>query len=154
MSFIRLIVRNFSKERANKCVKPGAAIVYEGAPHRVLTITQGKKGKGGGFVRAKLKSLINKSVFEKTFLSDETVEIADVEKEMSQFGWVDGNQLVFMNKATFDEIRVPIDIEETVRFLVAGLEVKLMKFGNEVIGFELPQVSEYTVVSVDDTSSR
>ena len=60
----------------------GYAIVLDGSPHRVLSITQGKRGKGGGFVRAKVKNLVSNNVFEKTYTSDETVEVADLEKEM------------------------------------------------------------------------
>lgn len=44
-------IRFMSKERAGKAVKPGAALVVDGAPHKVLKITQGKRGKGGGYVR-------------------------------------------------------------------------------------------------------
>lgn len=40
------IVRHFSKERAGKSIRPGAAIVLNGMPHRVTKITQGKRGKG------------------------------------------------------------------------------------------------------------
>jgi translation elongation factor P/translation initiation factor 5A len=40
-----------SKDRAGKAVKPGEFIVIDGAPHKVLKITQGKRGKGGGYVR-------------------------------------------------------------------------------------------------------
>jgi hypothetical protein len=43
--------RYFSKDRASKIVKPGEAIVVDGAPHKVQKITQGKRGKGGGYVR-------------------------------------------------------------------------------------------------------
>jgi hypothetical protein len=46
-----LSARFMSKERAGKAVKPGAALVIDGAPHKVLKITQGKRGKGGGYVR-------------------------------------------------------------------------------------------------------
>ena len=69
--FINRTIRHFSKERAGKSVKPGAAIVLDGAPHRVIKIIQGKRGKGGGFVRATLKNMISPNSFEKTFTSDE-----------------------------------------------------------------------------------
>lgn len=44
-------LRFFSKERAGKAVKPGEALVIDGAPHKVTKITQGKRGKGGAYVR-------------------------------------------------------------------------------------------------------
>ena len=47
--------RSFAMERARECVKIGGSIKENGSPHRVMKITQGKRGKGGGFVKAKLK---------------------------------------------------------------------------------------------------
>lgn len=79
-------LRYFSKERASKGVKPGTAIVLDGQPHMVQKITQGRRGKGGGFVRfcvaiysvrfencfrALVKSLTSSNTFEKTFTADE-----------------------------------------------------------------------------------
>ena len=46
-----ILSRSFSKERAGKSVKPGAALILNGQPFRVTKIIQGKRGKGGGFVR-------------------------------------------------------------------------------------------------------
>lgn len=51
VSFPVITVREFSVGRAGKSVKPGEAIVVDGDPHKVQRITQGKRGKGGGFVR-------------------------------------------------------------------------------------------------------
>lgn len=44
-------VRQFSKDRASKAVKIGQTIVHENSPHKVTKITQGVRGKGGGFVK-------------------------------------------------------------------------------------------------------
>eukprot|EP01041_Mallomonas_annulata_P010122 gene10122-21091_t len=143
----------FSKERAAKCVKPGGAIVLDTVPHRVISIIQGKRGKGGGFVRARLRNLVSSNVFEKTFTSDEIVEEADLQKEMVQYSWTDGNELVFMNNVTFEEVRALKSIVDNSQFLLEGQEVKLMKFGDDVIGVELPVVCEFEVASIDVTRS-
>lgn len=50
-SFQSMTNRWMSKERASKIVKPGEVIVVDGAPHKIGKITQGKRGKGGGYVR-------------------------------------------------------------------------------------------------------
>lgn len=82
-AYCKSLSRSF-KERAGKSVRPGTTLVIDGAPHRVNSITQGKKGKGGGFVKAKVRSLLSGHVFEKTYLVDEVVEHADVEKEVAE----------------------------------------------------------------------
>lgn len=140
-----------TKERAGKGVKPGAALVLDDIPHRVTKIVQGKRGKGGGFVRATLKNLISSQTFEKTFTSDEVVEMAAMEKEPAHFSWADSNSCMFMNTETFEEVRVPKEDIDNMEFLFEGLEVKLVKFRDSVIGVELPNVVVYDVVSVDDT---
>lgn len=144
-----LDARLFSIERAGKSVKPGAALVIDNEPHKVVKITQGKRGKGGGFVRATLKSLISNSVFEKTFTSDENVEHADLERDRVQYSWEDSDCYVFMNSDTFEEIKVPKDVIDDREWLSEGLDIKLLKFRGKVIGAQLPEVCEYSVEAVD-----
>lgn len=146
-----IITRCFGFERAGKSVKPGAALVLDGVPHRVTKITQGKRGKGGGFVKAVVKNLVSSNSYEKTFTSDENVEIADLEKEQAQYSWLDDNNYVFMNSETYEEVRVPVDNVDNKAFLVEGQNVKLLKFRDNVIGVELPNIYEYIVTIVDDS---
>jgi len=56
-----------------------------------------------------------------------------------------------MNNETFEEVRVPVDDVDNKAFLVEGQNVKLLKFRDNVIGVELPNIYEYTVVKVDDS---
>ena len=123
--------------------------MIDDVPHKVLKITQGKRGKGGGFVRATLKSLITNSVFEKTFTSDENVEHADLERERVQFSWEDSDCFVFLHSDTFEEIKVAKDIVDEREWLVEGLDVKLLKFRDKVIGAQLPEICEYVVEAID-----
>lgn len=88
-------------------MRPGVAILVDGAPHRVSKIVQGKRGKGGGFVRATVKNLVSGQVFEKTYTSDEMIEFADLEKELATFSWEDSDNYIFMSTQTFEEITVP-----------------------------------------------
>ena len=150
---VNQVLRLFGKERANKCVKPGAALVIDSVPHRVISITQGKRGKGGGFVRARLKSLVSNNTFEKTFTSDEIVEEADLEKVTVQYSWNDGNEYIFIDTTSFEETRVNTEIIDKRDFLCEGQEVTLLKFGEEVIGVQMPIVCEYTVTAIDVTKS-
>eukprot|EP00596_Hydrurales_sp_CCMP1899_P009588 CAMPEP_0119047482 /NCGR_PEP_ID=MMETSP1177-20130426/53338_1 /TAXON_ID=2985 /ORGANISM="Ochromonas sp, Strain CCMP1899" /LENGTH=165 /DNA_ID=CAMNT_0007022137 /DNA_START=307 /DNA_END=804 /DNA_ORIENTATION=- len=106
---------------------------------------QGKRGKGGGFVKATLKNFKTGATSEKTFTSDEMVEHADLERKTASYSWADNDNLMFMNTDTFDEIQVPKKEVENVKFLFAGLEVKLIFFGDKVIGVDLPHMVDYVV---------
>ena len=93
-----------------------------------------KKGKGGGFVKATVKSLETGQVFDKTFLSDEVVEHAELEWESVQYSWEDSDDFVFMHATTFEEMRVPKSDVPKSKFMKDGLVVKLQKFQDRIIG--------------------
>ena len=70
-----------------------------------------------------------------------------------QYSWRDGDEFVFMNPRSFEEVRVPKDDIENFLFLSEGQDVKLMKFDGKIIGVELPLVSEFVVTSVDGSKT-
>ena len=140
-------------EKAIKLVKPRSRIVLDGAPYMCSKIQQGKRGKGGGFVKASLKNLITGANKDHTFSSDELVEAAAMEKQQATFSWSDGNNLIFMDTESFEEISVDKQIIDNAKFMIEGSEVKLMKFKGEVIGVDLPTICEFEVESVDMVKS-
>ena len=149
-----LIRRGFATmEKAIKVVKPRSRVVLDGHPWFCSKIQQGKRGKGGGFVKASLKNLITGSTKDYTFSSDEQVEIANMEKVPATLSWREGSSLVFMDSESFEEVRVDNKIVENAAFLSDGAEVKLLKFMDEVIGVELPTVVEFEVTSVEMVKS-
>mmetsp|Transcript_24411 Transcript_24411/g.35874 ORF Transcript_24411/g.35874 Transcript_24411/m.35874 type:complete len:200 (-) Transcript_24411:152-751(-) len=141
--------RLFSSERALKAVKPGALLKINNTPHRVVKITRGKRGKGGGFVKATLRNITSQNSFEKTFTSDEMVEEVESEKHNAQYSWTDGNDLIFLNSTTFDEIRISKDIVSNHQYLAEGEEYRVMKIEGKYVGVEFPTNATYTVVSLD-----
>jgi translation elongation factor P/translation initiation factor 5A len=133
-------LRFFSMDRAIKVVKLNTMIQLPDGPHKVMKITQGKRGKGGGFVRAKLKNLFTQTTFEKTFTSDENVESATFEKLRAQYNWTDGNEHVFNCNETFDEIRIHKDSVDTP--LIEGTSYKLLKCSGRFIGIDAVSENE------------
>lgn len=138
-----------SLEKASKAIKPRSRVVLEGQPYMVKAITQGKRGKGGGFVKAGLKNLVSGLTTEKTFTSDEMVELANMDKQMVTFSWCDGDTFVFLDKETFEEVRVTRDVLDKSQYLVEGSDVKLFLFKGEVIGVDLPTISEFEVTHIE-----
>lgn len=116
-------VRSFSKERAGKSIRPGCAIILDNQPHRCTKFVQGKRGKGGGFVRATLKNIITGNTFEKTFTSDEMVEHADLERRLVSFSWSDDVNYIFMDAENYEEVMIPKTTVEMGHYLIPGLEV-------------------------------
>ena len=124
-SAVSSCVRLFSKERAGKSIRPGCAIILDNQPHRCIKFVQGKRGKGGGFVKATLKNIITGNSFEKTFTSDEMVEHADLERRQVNYSWCDDNNYIFMDAETYEEVIIPMTEVEQGQYLVPGLEVLL-----------------------------
>ena len=135
------VIRNFSIDRAIKVVKLGGLIKLSDGPHKVLKITQGKRGKGGGFVKAKLKNLYSQAVFEKTFTSDENVEAAEYEKRKATYSWTDGSFMVFMDSVNFEEIRISKESAGD-EVLTEGTEYKLLQCEGKYIGIDAVAMKE------------
>tara|TARA_B110000090_G_C13347954_1_gene433733 strand:+ start:422 stop:1051 length:630 start_codon:yes stop_codon:yes gene_type:complete len=141
------------KEKASKAVKPRALLVVDNMAHRVTKITQGKRGKGGGFIKATLKNLCTGFTHESTYTSDESVELAELDIRKACFSWREGADLVFLDNQTYEEIRVKGEDIEKEKFLVEGSDAKLVSFSGNVIDVELPKVAEFIVESVDSAST-
>ena len=92
-------------------------------------------------MKAKLRNLHNNAIFEKTFTSDESVEEATYDKRKARYSWTDGDNLVFMDSETFEEIRLPKDTavseDEPLPQFKEGEEVKLLQCEGKYIGIDI-----------------
>jgi elongation factor P len=142
--------RTFCTVRAREILKPGSVIKINDGPHKVVKITHGKRGKGGGFVKAKLKNILSSLTFEKTFTSDELLEEVIVEKPKGAYSWFDDSteELVFLGSDTFEEMRVLKEYVHNAGLLAPGEEYKVIKCEGKFIGVDFPNVSTCTVVSL------
>eukprot|EP00605_Chrysophyceae_sp_TOSAG23-4_P001285 GSChrysophyteH1.ASY1.ANO1.1397.1 assembled CDS len=143
------------KERARNAVKPRALLTIDNQPYRVTKIQQGKRGKGGGFVKASMKNLKSGVTMEKTYTSDEIVELANLDKADVTFSWRDesAQELVLLDTDSYEEVRIGADLVDNAKYLVEGREAKLLTFQGTPFGIEIPLVSEFDVVSIDVTKS-
>jgi len=109
-----------------------------------------KPGKGGAFVRTKLKNVRSGAVIERTYRADEKLEQAIIEKRDMQFLYRDGTDYVFMDQSTYDQLPVPATgLGEAADYLKVGASAMLMLNDGEVIGVELPAAVELTVTETE-----
>ncbi|HUR17412.1 MAG TPA: elongation factor P [Acidimicrobiales bacterium] len=105
-----------------------------------------KPGKGGAFVRTKLKNVRTGAVIDRTYRADEKLEHAVVDKREMQYLYRDGEQYVFMDNVSYDQLHVD---EETLggssRFIKEGDSAVLQMYNSEVVGVDLPASVELTV---------
>ena len=81
----------------------GLKIELDGEPFAVVYFQHVKPGKGGAFVRTKLKNLKTGRVLDRRFRAGERVEEADIEDRKMQYLYQDGDQLVFMDSKTYEQ---------------------------------------------------
>ncbi len=105
-----------------------------------------KPGKGGAFVRTKLKNVRTGAVIERTFRADERVEQAIVDKREMQYLYRDGADYVFMDNVSYDQVQVSPDaLGEASRYVKEGDSAVLQMYDDEIVGVDLPAAVELTV---------
>ncbi len=109
-----------------------------------------KPGKGGAFVRTKLRNLRTKAVLERTFRADERVEQAVIEKKEMQFLYRDGEQYVFMDNVSYDQTSVPAAaLAQAAPYLKEGDAAILEWYRDEVVDVDLPAAVELVVAETE-----
>jgi elongation factor P len=105
-----------------------------------------KPGKGGAFVRTKLKNVRTGAVLERTFRADEKVEQAVIDKREMQYLYRDGPQYVFMDNTSYDQLNVEAPtLGDAARYLKEGDSAVLSMYDSDIVGVDLPAAVELTV---------
>jgi len=128
----------------------GLKFILDGQPFVMTFFQHVKPGKGGAFVRTKIKNLVNGKVLERNFRSGERVELADVEEKKMQYLYLDGENLVFMDQSSYDQLPFSKDTVGDARlFLKENMEVEVLFWNNKPINIDLPSFVELTVTKCD-----
>jgi elongation factor P len=130
--------------------KKGLKIEIDGTPYVIVDFLHVKPGKGGAFVRTKLKNLLTGRVIDQTFRSGERVKRPDlVEREM-QYLYREDNNFYMMDNETFDQIVVTREqLGDAALFLKENLNVKVLFFNQQPVAVELPTFVDLTVAETE-----
>ena len=130
--------------------RPGVTIELDNSVWRVVEFLHVKPGKGSAFVRTKLKNAQNGNVVERTFRAGETVPQATLDKIAMEHTYKEAKQFVFMDMETYEEARLSEkEIGDGVKYLNVGMEVNVIKWGEQVIEVELPKSVVLKVTETD-----
>ncbi|MBM3705823.1 MAG: elongation factor P [Actinobacteria bacterium] len=130
-------------------LKNGMTLFYEDVLLEVLYFQHVKPGKGGAFVRTKLKNLYTGAIIEKTFRAGEKVDQAILETKKMQFLYRD-EHYNFMDMETFEQFAIEEkNIGDKKRFLLENLEVTIVFYRGVPISIELPVAVEARVVKTE-----
>jgi elongation factor P len=131
-------------------LKNGMALDLPEGLVTVVEFQHVKPGKGGAFVRTKLKSVRTGAVVEKTFRADQKVQLAVIDKREMQYLYREGDAYVFMDNESYEQIHVDAaDLGQAVRYLKEGDTAVLPMYRDRVIGVDLPAAVELTVTDTE-----
>jgi len=131
-------------------LKNGMALDLPEGLVNVVEFQHVKPGKGGAFVRTKLKNVRTGAVIDRTFRADEKVSLATIDKREMQFLYRQGPDYVFMDNESYDQLHVPSDsIGDAVNFLKEGDTAVLPMYKDEIVGVELPAAVELVVTDTE-----
>ena len=127
-------------------LKNGMTLDLDDGLFQVVDFQHVKPGKGHAFVRTNLRNLRAGGTVERTFRAAEKVQRANIDKREVQFIYRDGEDYVFMDNESFEQLSVaPATLGEATNFIVDGSNVILLMYGTEIIGTDLPAAVELTV---------
>lgn len=130
--------------------RKGLKIELDGEPFSIVDFQHVKPGKGGAFVRTRLKSLVSGNVLERTFRSGDKVKRPDFEEKSMQYLYSDESGYHFMDTGTYEQIGMTSeDIGDLSDFLKEQLEVTVQFHNGRPMGVELPNFVELAVVKSD-----
>jgi len=128
----------------------GAAVRVDGKRFTILYFQHVKPGKGGAFVRTRLRNLDTGAVIEKTFRAGEKVESVRTESRPMQFLYRDGDLFYFMDSETYEQIGITADVlGESAGYIVPNGEVKVLSADGEVVSLEPPAHVDLEVTQTD-----
>jgi elongation factor P len=120
-------------------LKTGMALNLPEGLVTVVDFQHVKPGKGGAFVRTKLKNVRTGAVIDRTYRADEKLGLAMIDKREMQFLYREGDDYVFMDNETYDQIHVPpVTLGDSVNYLKEGDSVVLPMYKGEIVGVDLP----------------
>lgn len=131
-------------------LKNGMALDLPEGLMTVVEFQHVKPGKGGAFVRTKLKNFRTGAVLEKTFRADEKVPLAVIDKRDMQYLYREGDALVFMDNESYEQLHVDGGtLGDAVRYLKEGDSAILPMYEGRIVGVELPTAVELAVTTTE-----
>lgn len=128
----------------------GLKIEIDGEPYIIIEFQHVKPGKGGAFVRTRLKNLISGNVIDRTFKAGDKVERPDLEEKQMQYMYREGDDFYFMDAGTYEQQFIKRDmLQGADAFLQENITVTVLFHKGQPVSVELPNFVELQVRKTD-----
>ncbi|MEU6730529.1 elongation factor P [Nonomuraea wenchangensis] len=132
-------------------LKNGIVLKLEGGElWSVVEFQHVKPGKGGAFVRTKLKNVLSGKVVDKTFNAGVKVDVANVDKREMQYSYRDGDDFVFMDTETYDMVNVPAaTVGSAANYMLENTTATVAFNEGAALYVDLPAAAELTIANTE-----
>ncbi|ADG88108.1 elongation factor P [Thermobispora bispora] len=132
-------------------LKNGLVLKLEGGElWTVVEFQHVKPGKGGAFVRTKLKNVLSGKVVDRTFNAGVKVDVANVDKREMQFSYLDGDEFVFMDTQTYDMVHVPRSVVgDAANYMLENMTATVAFHEGTPLYVELPASVELVIAHTE-----
>ncbi len=131
-------------------LKTGITLELDNGLFQVVEFQHVKPGKGGAFVRTKLRNVRTGNVFDRTFNAGIKIEQAIINRDEMQFLYRDADHYVFMNNQTYEQMNVaPETLGEAADYMIEGMTAQVAFFDGEIIGVEIAASVELTIAETE-----
>ena len=137
-------------------ITKGSFIIFKGNPVFVTKADFMSPGKGAAIMRVKFKNVATGVAGEFTFKTNETIELAEIEKKEMEYLYRDGEELIFMDPKNYDQIGIPLAlVEDQFGYLTPNLKCWIIWHKGNPIGANLPaHVTLEVTESPDDVAGN
>jgi elongation factor P len=131
-------------------LKNGITLEIDNVLYQVVEFQHVKPGKGGAFVRSKIRNLRNGAVIDKTFNAGVRVEQAILDRKDMQFLYRDGEEYVFMDLESYDQQHVsPIALGDAADYMVENSVAIIAFYNGDIVTVEIPASVELTITETE-----
>ena len=128
-------------------LRRGMFIELDGDVFEIVEFQHIKPGKGGAFVRVKIRNLKTDRVIEKTLNAGVRMPLADISQKDIQYMYKDGTNYVFMDMETYDQIQVASEkIGDSAKFIKENIIISCLLYNGAVLGIKLPALITMKII--------
>jgi elongation factor P len=128
----------------------GLKIELDGEPYVIVEFQHVKPGKGGAFVRTKMKSLKSGNVIDRTFRSGEKVDVPELEEKTMQYLYAADKDRVFMDTSSYEQISMSEQqLGDSINYLKENMEIKILYYKGQPINIDVPMFVELAIAKTD-----
>ncbi len=130
--------------------KKGLKIEMDKEPFEIIDFQHVKPGKGGAFVRTKLKSLISGRVIDRTFRSGEKIGIPNIDEKNMQYLYDEGDDFIFMDNKTYDQVRMDKKtVGDSAGFLLENIKIDILYYNDIPINIKVPNFIDIEIAETE-----